>query len=583
MGKVGPVTAEVIEGNSDNEGGDEVMKEPIELTKEIQYDDDDVEDYLKNSENTNTRRQTENTISKYNKVMSFIFKKEGKDFVPLENTDIEEIPKRLSRFFKLVRTKKGEVFNASTYTSFLCCFTRYLADVFDPPIDVKNDARFKILRTMVKRMKAQAQAVKGKKPGDNASKVVAPRHLRLAWVSGSLGREDPDSLTAATYVVATVGFGCRSVEEVRRISNGALIWGKKDPKTSVFETVRLDEHWVSKNRAGDHARILEAQITADHKNPETCMVRTLMAFQARKTDFQCAPDNPLFWSLNQAARQKPETHQKWFKKQPMGKHTIRKLFTDALTRAGVNCKAEGYTSSSSRKVMLDGALDSNIPEVLVGKLAGQRSNHAKSSYIQKKDTTHRAANIALSRVGAGLEADYVEILSEVIKGDKKIIDKAEIEEKKEIFEENSASDEDDYVHTISQSRIISEYGSVNVHMEQEKKRQKRQNPQHGNQCHSEQQDIRQMLLRQELLIQQQQIMISSQLGHQQVGRGGLSNVLGVGRQQASLGGQILGLGGQQQLVFGGWDISSWASGAWDSSSWASGAWGSSSLAWDSCR
>ena len=574
IGEVGPATAEVIEDNSDNEGGDEVMKEPIELTneeenmmKEIQYDDDDVEDYLKNSENTNTRRQTENTINKYNKVMSFIFKKEGNDFVPLENTDIEEIPKRLSRFFKLVRTKKGEVFNASTYTSFLCCFTRYLADVFNPPIDVKNDARFKIVRTMVKRMKAQAQAVKGKKPGDNASKVVAPRHLRLAWVSGSLGREDPDSLTATTYVVTTVGFGCRSVEEVRRISNGALVWGKKDPKTNVYETVRLDEHWVSKNRAGDHPRIMEAQITADHENPQTCMVRTLMAFMARKTDFQCAPDNPLFWSINQAARQKPETHQKWFKKQPMGKNTIRKLFTDALTRAGVNCEAERYTASSSRKVMLDGALDSNIPEVLVGKLAGQRSNHAKSSYIEMKDTTHRAANIALSRVGAGLEADYKEILSKVIESDKKILEQAKSERKFEDSEESSNSDEDEYVHTVSQSRIISEFGSVDVHIEQEKKRRKIQNQQKIEKNLSEQQNIQQLMLRQQLQIQQQQMVIASQqqlnlgsLGQQQLSLGGLEQQQlgfgGLGQHQlnlGSLGQHHLGLGGleQQQLGFGG--------------------------------
>ena len=284
------------------------------------------------------------------------------------------------------------------------------------------------------------------------------------------------------------------------------------------------------------------------------MVRTLMAFQARKTDFQCAPDNPLFWSLNQAARQKPETHQKWFKKQPMGKNTIRKLFTDALTRAGVNCEAERYTASSSRKVMLDGALDSDIPEVLVGKLAGQRSNHAKSSYIEMKDTTHRAANIALSRVGAGLEADYKEILSKVIESDKKILDKVENEKKFEDSEKSSTSDEDEYVHTVSQSRIISEFGSVDVHMEQEKKRLKLQKPQKIENNLSEQQDIHQLMLHQQLQIQQQQMVIASQLGHQQPRGLGYHQLDfgGLGQRQLSLGGleqQQLGFGGlgQQQL------------------------------------
>jgi hypothetical protein len=256
----------------------------------------------------------------------------------------------------------------------------------------------------------------------------------------------------------------------------------------------------------------------------------------------------------------------------MGKHTIRKLFTDALTRAGVNCEAERYTASSSRKVMLDGALDSDIPEVLVGKLAGQRSNHAKSSYIEMKDTTHRAANIALSRVGAGLEADYKEILSKVIESDKKILDKVENEKKFEDSEKSSTSDEDEYVHTISQSRIISEFGSVDVHMDQEKKRLKLQKPQKIENNLSEQQDIHQLMLHQQLQIQQQQMVIASQLGHQQPG--------GLGYHQLDFGGL-----GQGQLSLGVWSSSNWALGAWDSSSLtfqaldssssASGAWSSS--------
>merc|ERR1719341_2294203 len=72
-----------------------------------------------------------------------------------------------------------------------------------------------------------------------------------------------------------------------------------------------------------------------------------------------------------------------------------------------------YKLSSTRKVLVEGALDSGMPETMVGKLAGQRSNEAKASYVEKKDVTTRAATIAVSRAGAGLKANYQEILEKV--------------------------------------------------------------------------------------------------------------------------------------------------------------------------
>ena len=223
--------------------------------------------------------------------------------------------------------------------------------------------------------------------------------------------------------------------------------------TQVYPVVRLDEQWVAKNRTGGKARILEAQITADNENPETCMVRTLMHFQARKTAFQCAAENPFFWSFYEPAKTDPAKHQKWYKKQVMGKHMIGQLLTRALTRAGIDCSSEGYTAGSARKVLLDGGLDNGVPEVLVGKLAGQRSHHAKDSYIHKKDTTHRAANIAVSRAGAGLDADYGKILKDLKQGDR---DKLNIiESKKRAKVDSSSSSDEEYQTCVSQSRIMS--------------------------------------------------------------------------------------------------------------------------------
>ena len=407
------------------------------------------------------------------------------------------MPNLVARFFKMMRTRKGDLYNASSYTTFLSCFTRYLADTFHPPLDVKSSPAFKIVRTMVKRMRANAQNTQGKKPGDNASKVVTARHLRQAWETGSMGRKTPDALASATYVVVTVGFGCRAINEVRCITNRSLVWGPLNPKTGVHTKVTLEEEWVCKNRTGGSPRVLEAQISADDDNPDTCMVRTLMEFQRRKSGVQLAPEAALFWNINEAARKNPEKCQKWFKNQAMGVHTIAKLFTNSLTRAGIDCKAERYTASSSRKVQLDGGLDNGVPEVLLGKLAGQRSHHAKDSYIHKKDTTHKAANIAVSRAAAGKAANYQEILMEVVVEDNTKVEedntkveedntkaeeyntkveedntKAE-EDSTKVEEDKDTSSEEGEDYTVSQGRIMSEFGSVELYQESRKKKSKK--------------------------------------------------------------------------------------------------------------
>ena len=102
--------SEAVEYNDEVEA---LTKEEEAMLKEVNYDDDgDIEAFLKDTENPNTRRQTEACIGKYNRLMSLVYKKEGKEFVPLENTPTNEIPGRLARFFRIVRTGKGEVFNA---------------------------------------------------------------------------------------------------------------------------------------------------------------------------------------------------------------------------------------------------------------------------------------------------------------------------------------------------------------------------------------------------------------------------------------------------------------------------------------
>ena len=169
------------------EGGDkgianaDLSKQDLAALTELNYDDEDVEDFLRSAENANTRNQTEMVVDKFHRVMSAVAEMEGKEFKPLDETDRKDLPRLLARFFKLMRTKKGEVYNASSYTTFLNGFGRYLLDAFEPPIDVGKDPSFAVVRKVVKAMKARAQATKGKKAGDNKSKVCYFRFCDISF------------------------------------------------------------------------------------------------------------------------------------------------------------------------------------------------------------------------------------------------------------------------------------------------------------------------------------------------------------------------------------------------------------------
>ena len=324
----------------------------------------------------------------------------------------------------------------------------------------------------------------------------------MCWAKGTIGRNAPEPLTAATYFVVTTGLGCRALKEVLKITNDALVWGPVNPKTKVHRWVRLDEQWVCKNRIGDRARQTTAQITADDENPGTCMVRTLMALRERKTDAQNAPKARLLWNINPAAKANPQRFQKWYKRQCLGKNQLSKVFTDALVNAGIDPIKEGYKLSSTRKVLVEGALDSGMPETMVGKLAGQRSNEAKASYVEKKDVTTRAATIAVSRAGAGLKANYQEILEKVQAQDDEEIEAIRRSSKEGVKgagsreEVEAQMDEDEEVECTYSQTMVGDFGTVDMEIKETSRKRKRGNEEEGEEMRQENKRLRQLLMRQ---------------------------------------------------------------------------------------
>ena len=170
------------------------------------------EEYLESSRSGNTRRQDDWIKRLYSEIMKSVAFNSGlSEFPPLLQTPTEELPGNLERFFMSLVKKNGESYNASTTNQVLAVIARVLSMQYNPPIDIKNDVRFKKAMLIVK-SKKEAAVKAGQTPGMHASKAVDPTLISRAYDEGHLGRDSPIALQRTVNLHLMSGFGTRARE-----------------------------------------------------------------------------------------------------------------------------------------------------------------------------------------------------------------------------------------------------------------------------------------------------------------------------------------------------------------------------------
>ena len=141
------------------------------------------------------------------------------------------------------------------------------------------DPRFKKVQEMLK-VRCGVSAGEGRGAGCDAKRPVTPAHLAAALQAGTVGRGAPKPLAAAVHLSMVVGMGCRTGAECHMIQNGDLTFGPLSEKTGVPQWIELAER-ITKTRSGNTGdeRELIPRIFPDDKFPETCWVRTVVAYQ----------------------------------------------------------------------------------------------------------------------------------------------------------------------------------------------------------------------------------------------------------------------------------------------------------------
>ena len=317
-----------------------------------------------------TKKATDYAVNLFNTTMKEVSKKLSFQHQELKDVSVEYLPLRLSKFIMVVTKTNGSSFNASSLETIYASLARYLANDYIPKQDIKKEVRYNIVKQNLDSSKRES-TTEGERPGKNKSRAFKDEHIALAWEKRALGRNSPHALISTVQLILISNLGFRANLEIYDILNEDIKMGTMG-EGGVPEWIEVSER-ITKTRTGKSHNIrgLEQKVYADHENPETCPVRTLVEFQRRKTMSQRLPDQPYLLGVKGSAKSNPSKEEFWFNNQRMGTHTIAKLLPRAFTSAGIDVKLEHYSNTSGRKSMLEGGVDAGVPSVLLSKVAGQ--------------------------------------------------------------------------------------------------------------------------------------------------------------------------------------------------------------------
>lgn len=172
----------------------------------------DVDEYINESKSKNTKKLDDYVQRVFTDTMKAVTTNQNlPDVPPLIDTNIEDLPHSLERFFMVAVKRDGELYNASTYDQFYQTIARILIQRKDDPIDIKSDVRFKRLERVVK-SRREAAVKAGKVPGINSAQSVSPDLIREAFRQKKFGRDSPRALIRSVNYIMMTGWGARPAE-----------------------------------------------------------------------------------------------------------------------------------------------------------------------------------------------------------------------------------------------------------------------------------------------------------------------------------------------------------------------------------
>lgn len=352
--------------------------------------DVEIGEFIEKNKNINTAKKTKSDLNVWNRWCSSIG--EARE---IQNIPPSELDRLLCHFFINVRKQDGTEFEPGTLTSFQRSFGRHLRDV-GKQYCLFNDKEFAKSRvTLESKRKQLRQQGKGRRP--NKALELNQDEIEKIWSEKQLGDHCPEALIRTVWLNNTMHFGWRARDEHRRVLLGDLEVrreeGGEEREYIVWHTER-----GSKTRSGGKEfgpeRYFNPRIYAT--GTERCPLKFFKSYLARRPTEMEKPDDPFYLAVK-----KNSTNHVWFKKQPLGIHSLGNFMKIMASAANLKGKR---TNHSARRTMITTLRHENVNPLDISQLSGHKNLKSIDSYSTVSEEQQKKMSLLISKRSGGREA-----------------------------------------------------------------------------------------------------------------------------------------------------------------------------------
>lgn len=343
--------------------------------------------FLEENENKNTAKKTRTDLNIWKRWCASVGESR-----PIEDIPPEELDSLLSHFFIKIRKLDGEEFEPGSLTSFQRSFDRYLRSL-SKPYSLLKDIQFSKSRATLETKRKQLRLEgKGRRP--NKALGLDKDEMEKLWSQKQLGNHSPEALIRTIWFNNTIHFGWRARDEHRKVLFGDLQIRQEQDEEKREYVIWLTERG-SKTRSG--GKEFGAERYFDPRMYATgtgrCPVKYFKEYLARRPLEMTNPQDPFYLAVNK----NPGTGI-WFKKQPLGIHSLGNFMKQMATNIDLPGKR---TNHSARRTMISTLRHQNFHPLDISQLTGHKNLKSIDEYSTVSDEQQKNMSLVLSNQSGG--------------------------------------------------------------------------------------------------------------------------------------------------------------------------------------
>lgn len=349
--------------------------------------DDEVTKFIEDNRNKNTTKKTRSDLNIFYK-----WAKTVNETRTIDNIPPDELDKIISHFVVKVCKQNGEQCEPDTLTSYFRSFDRFLREQ-GKSYSILLDKQFCRSREALSAKRKQLRRFgKGQRP--NKALGLSEAQIQQLWQQNQLGNCSSQVLLRTVWFNNTIYFGWRARDEHHRVRFGDFQIREGDGVGGV----RYVE-WVTER--GSKTRTGENEFVPDRPfNPKMfatdgprCPVKMFTDYMSRRPPDMNYSDAPFYL----ASIPRPASPI-WYKKQPLGKHSLGSFMKEMTQAAGIDGR---FTNHSARRTMISTLRKENVEPLNIIALAGQRNLKSLDSYSEASEEQQHLMSNKISEMIEG--------------------------------------------------------------------------------------------------------------------------------------------------------------------------------------